>query len=397
MHKVICTLAIILSSAASWAALPGFNEIKGITSNYVIKNNDGFVDFSLVIPAMNTEELINFDLGKVLSPETDSIKVFSYNLEVPSNLSVPKQTESYFLSITVDKNQFRTYQPAQPQYNFFALHGKFPVSDVIKGFQNGKSIFELVNFFNFIGGGSKDIKSNETAPIVLPIDTLKFDSKFSVKAPVYGGNQFVLSLALNKNGSTFFPTDLKRIDSGKTMSLTSKSGFSAYALSILMNNVSRTYVEKFDYNLIEELIGTYDARAETDFSQLSYTLQIANATTSPTFLPHIARPTLNKATGQVTAQVPATIPGVAPYGTVVTLSEVHPGGGSSFPIDFKGALWSQTFTSWNSNYTLPQVALDLIQKGTYSLDVMFLGAAQTSADSIDWEQVTHATRNTLTF
>ncbi len=97
LFLIVCLMiqSTVLSQPAQ--ALDGYLEIKGTTENYVIKNNDGLVDFSLIIPGMDYEQMINFDLGKVISPANDILKVASYTVELPSNLSLPQQTEKYFI------------------------------------------------------------------------------------------------------------------------------------------------------------------------------------------------------------------------------------------------------------------------------------------------------------
>ena len=145
---LLATCLLIISPLAS--ALPGYYEIKGTTSNIVVKNYDGLVDFALIIPGMNHQEIVNFDLGKVISPANDQLKIASYTIDLPSNLSLPTQSEKYFITINLNKPEFRAYVEDQGAYNMYALYGKFPLNEMVKGFQNGKSIFELVEFLTFV-------------------------------------------------------------------------------------------------------------------------------------------------------------------------------------------------------------------------------------------------------
>ena len=148
MKLLTHTLILLFSSLAfasktSPAALSGFTEIAGTTTNYSnIKDKDGVVDFSLVIPAMTVDELMNFELSRIVSPENDTLNILSKELQVPSNLSLPRQVESYFLSFTLDKPEFRSYVREMGQYNLYALQGTFPLKKVIDGIQAGQSLFE---------------------------------------------------------------------------------------------------------------------------------------------------------------------------------------------------------------------------------------------------------------
>ena len=98
MKKFILAITILMCGLIANAQIPT-HELKGTVSGINVKNMDGLVDFALVIPGMNQEEIVQFNLGKVISPANDTLKVASYTIELPSNLSLPPQTEKYFISI----------------------------------------------------------------------------------------------------------------------------------------------------------------------------------------------------------------------------------------------------------------------------------------------------------
>ncbi len=396
---ILATCLLIFSPIAS--ALPGYYEIKGTTSNIVVKNFDGLVDFALIIPGMNHQEIVNFDLGKVISPANDQIKVASYTVDLPSNLSLPAQSEKYFITINLNKPEFRAYVEDQGAYNMYALYGRFPLNEMVKGYQNGKSIFELVEFFDFRSGGTKTVPvKGDVSGLNLVVDEFNFSESYKVKAPTYAKDKVVISFSLFKDNSLYFPTDMKKVMSGKTMDLVKRASIDHWNLSLLMNSSNRAFRDTFDGNLLSGVFGAYVTdRATSPLAQVSYTFSPAQATMAPQFLPIINSPYFDQSAMIVSATAPQTIAGVTAYATTATLSEVTAGGTESFPIDFKKALWSTQKMGWAKDFKIPADVTKLIQSGkVYSWDVAYLGTAASSTDTkIVWTKVSHVTRNAIKF
>lgn len=401
--KTLINLSVLVLALSAFArvdsnaiSLDGFYEISGTTSNYKIKNSDGWVDFSLVIPAMNAEELMNFDMAKIMSPVSDTISVLGKSFQVPSNLSLPKQTESYFLSFTLEKLKYRSYLQEVGNYNMYALQGQFPLKDAVSGFQNGKSIFEMVNLFKFYSGGAKSVEVKDAVKDVdLAIDAFKFDQQISVTAPQYKADKVMLALSLFKENNEFYPSDMKQVLSTKSAKLAARAGSENYVLSILMNNSQQRMSDHFDGDFARSI--SESARAGVDLNQMSYALSPASQQ-NPQFLNPIPAPQFNKATSMVKGVPPTAISGVVPYATVLMLTEVQTGGSESVPVDVKRVLWMTTAIGWVADITVPSEVLALIQSEKYAWELLYLGAAQGEAQpNLDWTPVTHVTRNTLKF
>jgi hypothetical protein len=399
--KVTTYLLCMMIGLASAHALNGYYEIKGTTSNVVVKNNDGLVDFSLIIPGMNYEQIINFDLGRVISPANDTLKISSYTVELPSNLSLPPQTEKYFISIKLDKPEFRAYVENTGTFDMYALNGKFPLKEMVKGFQDDKSIFELVEFFDFLGGGIQAVPvTGDVSGLNIPVNQFAFTESYSVKAPTYAKDKVMISFSLFKENDQFFPADMKKVISTKTQSLVKRAGLETWNLALLMNKSSRSFRETYDGHILSGALGSYSIDRNTSpLAQVSYTLAPASATTEPQFLPTVSAPTFDQTNLIVQASIPQTITGVFAYGTTLTLSEVEAGGSENFPIDFKKVLWTTEAMGWAKDFKIPANVKSLIQSGkVYSWDVNYLGAPTNSTDSqIEWSKVTHVTRNSLKF
>ncbi len=396
----ISILTILLFGLSATAQTPT-HELKGTVTGIATKNMDGLVDFALVIPGMTQQEMIHFNLGKVISPANDSLKVASYTVELPSNLSLPPQTEKYFISINLNKPEFRAYVEGDGIYNMYALYGKFPLNEMVKGFQNDKSLFELVEHFTFLSGAVTTVPvKGDVSGLALPMDAWTFAGTYSVKAPTYANTKTLISFSLLKENGYFYPTDIKKVASGKTQNLVTHEGSEHWNLALMMNAPKRSFRETFDGNILSGMFGSYSLeRAVSPLAQVSYHFTQAAAVNTPEFLPMISAPVFDKAKWQVQTTLPATIASVTPYATTLILSEVTAGGTETFPIDFKKTLWSTQEMGWQQTFQIPLAAQSLILAGKeYSWDVIYLGAPQAGSDSqIDWNKVSHVTRNVLKF
>lgn len=399
MKNMIAMMTIL---CGLWAhAQTPTHELKGTVAGINVKNMDGLVDFALVIPGMNQEEIIHFNLGKVISPVNDSLKVASYTIDLPSNLSLPAQTEKYFISINLNKPEFRTYVEGDGIYNMYALYGKFPLNEMVKGFQNDKSLFELVEHFTFVSGGVTTVPvKGDVSGLSLPMNAWSFAGKHSVKAPTYANNKLVISFALLKDNEQFFPTDIKKVASGKTQNLVTHEGSEHWNLSLMMNAPKRSFRETFDGNILSGMFGSYSLeRAVSPLSQVSYHFSPAVAVNTPSFLPMIAAPHFDKANWQVHATAPGATAGIEAYATTLILSEVTSGGTETFPIDFKKTLWSTQKMGWQQSFQIPVEVQSLLQSGKeYSWDVIYLGTGKAESDAqINWDKVSHVSRNSSKF
>lgn len=401
-NHVLMTIALLFASVTYAVTMSGFTEISGTTNSYTLKDKDGIVDFSLVMPAMSIEELMNFDLARIISPENDELNILSKKFEVPSNLSLPKQTESYFLSFTLDKPGFRSYVRDLGNYNLYALHGSFPVKKVIDAAQSGQTLFEMVNLLTFKGGGSETIEvKGVTKDIKIAINEWTLGSSTTVTAPTIAKGKEVLAFTLFKDGDDLYPADIKRVLSAKTEKLTTRAGADSYVLSVLVNNTQKSAMEQLritDGNITAAIFGSSESRATFDLNQISYTIQpVAAAGVAPEFLPQIAAPQYALATGALVATPPQTVGAVVPYATLVSISEVTTAGTANLPLDFKNHLWSGVNMGWISGTTLPADAMAMLKPGAkYAVEVIYLGTMTANTDiNVDWQKVSHVTRNNV--
>ena len=81
--------------------------------------------------------MIYFDIGWMVSPEYDVLKVLGREIAIPSNVAMPRQEESYFFPITLDKPNFRMFVRRPGNYEFLTLHAQFPLNRVADDFRAG--------------------------------------------------------------------------------------------------------------------------------------------------------------------------------------------------------------------------------------------------------------------
>lgn len=137
-------------------------EVKGVTSGLPVQDKDGYVDFGLVMPAFSKMALLSFDINNVISPQSDRIEAMGQDIDVPANISLPRQSEKYALfTITLDKPNYRIYYGNTGVNRVFAARGRFPFKSTVDALRGGAEFYELINSFTISGGA---VRSSEVPP-----------------------------------------------------------------------------------------------------------------------------------------------------------------------------------------------------------------------------------------
>jgi hypothetical protein len=388
--------------------------IKGFNTGFCDLKEDGKVDFGLVIPALSRESMLSFDLSTVISPKSDKITVVGEDVEIPSNITLPKQTENYIFDITLDKPAYRLYVREPGNYQVYASHGQFPLQKVVSAIRNGKSMFDVINYFSFMSGGqlAVDVQADVENKDV-PIDQIAYNQKVSVTAPVLGKSQVMISVALMDSNGMMMPTDLKRLASGKAMSLNA-SGNAPSVLSVLMNDANKKVQGTVLGTLADQMFAGVNVaqqymmgfgqsrRAENpqDFSQLSISLMPAGQGVAPQFLDLTDKPTY---ADYVLSMKQPTLPdGMQPVATYMVLSEVESIMEGKISTERRTRIWEVWSDAWLDQMELPKIAINKNPKRKYRWEVMFLArpagalsSARPGVMSVDLNTVTNITRNAL--
>lgn len=120
--------------------------VSGIdVDNGVFNLGDGNLDMAFVVPSMDLEDLMSFEMASLIGPP-DTIDVLGQPMEIPSNVFVPQQWE---LFVEIVKDHYSLYLPSG-DYTITAMSGRIPRDDVLGG-------ADIVDLIPFLQWGEIDI------------------------------------------------------------------------------------------------------------------------------------------------------------------------------------------------------------------------------------------------
>lgn len=208
-------------------------ELTGQNSGFQVVNGDGKVDFSFVMPTMKNEDILHFDINMIISPESDIISAAGRELEIPSNVTLPKQRESYFIGITLEKPKYRVYFNTPGHKNIYASRGQFPMKKVVDELRSGKKFYELANYFSIQGGSVRETNViSATQNLDLPVTDMTFTQKMNVNSRQIKADEILLGAALGDYKGELFPSDVKNMKPGAATAL-NVMGAAPKVLSVL--------------------------------------------------------------------------------------------------------------------------------------------------------------------
>ena len=397
-------------------------EISGTAINFENIKRDGKVDFALVYPALTGRQLLRFNVDTIISSEFDIIKIVTEEVAIPSNLALPEQRESYIVPITLNKPSYRMTVGQKGNYRMMATHGQFPLKQVVDEIRQGKSFYEVVNRFSFIGGGQREVTVQDSSTGQdIPVNQFAYSSKVTVKAPNYGNDNVMLSAAMVRQGDLYFSADVKRVEPGQTLDLViPDSSESATFASVLLaksdfeasyqdneiqtesqNEISSVlkmaFTKIFNIFRLEEgqRTGDGDAFDTKGSNSLSFT---PASEMEPQFLGFTAKPILSE--NFLKLSPPNAIDGVESVATYVLLSEVEKVDKGRYTVENTYRVWELAQLGWASELSLPLDQLQLDTGKTYRWEVLFLGKKvghNRKSEEYFLDGITHVSRNSLDF
>ncbi len=391
--------------------------IEGTTSGYneyykkqnkrhrgIDRKADGFVDFGLVLPSITKKDLISFDLNNFISPKSDVLRIVGQEFEVPSNLSLPKQKESYIISVRINKPNFTAYVNEHDVYNMNVLHGRFEVKPVVDKIRKDKPIFDLLNDFNFLGGGQLQIDSRDKSTIDIDVNNYSLVGKANVTAPEYNGNEFtIFSMPLESVDGLLHPTDLKYVNSNNTQTITiNTNGNPSYTLNVLTNKVQKVKAPNSSSNAR----GSRGSRTQSDddlyradFSRMTMNLLPTTENSTPVFLDIPAVPSVSEDGLMMTLVPPQMVEGITPLATVIELVQSELFKNGVLVSEHKEVLWSQTLDNWVTDVELEGIDFERVEGATYRYEVSFVAAddstVMSSSEVLDLSEFAYLTKNYL--
>src|SRR5690606_17552439 len=105
---------------------------------------------------------------------------------------------------------------------------------VVDKIVSGESILEVVNYFEFLSLGMKDVRviGPETR-VDLEVNDLRLDQQVSIKAPHFHPDFVLFGIAAVEQNDFLMPTDLKLFRSGQSLRLKTVTNESRYKIFIL--------------------------------------------------------------------------------------------------------------------------------------------------------------------
>jgi hypothetical protein len=384
-------------------------ELNGVVSGFGELRKDGKVDVGFVMPAFNRRELLGFDISSVMSPESDTITILNREVQIPSNISLPQQQETYSFPITLNKPSYRIYTRHTGPKKFVTGHAQFPLKRVVDKIRGGKSILEVINDFSFLGGSISNVEMAK-APVTknMAVNEFRYTDKVMAKGISLPPTKVMFAVAAVENNGDFFPTDLKLLESNQNLELTTVNSKGAvYIASMLANKPEEKVKNLEQWNFIDPHILSPLALVDLfiqkpllpentapNLSQMSITLQKYQAgMAAPDFLSLVPAPVVRE--GQLDLTPPAASSQIVPIGTVVVFSEVETIQQGDISTEKRTRLWEIFAPHWTNRVILPDIETNLVNKRTHRWEVIYLGKKVGSSQSGGLDAVTHISRNSV--
>jgi hypothetical protein len=371
--------------------LPKLPELtlKGEVSGITTKDKDGLIDFALVMDSFKRKDIFQFDVNKIISPWTETITAAGFNIDLPQNIFLPKQKESYFITITLQKLSFTLNFPDYGNKNITSIQGRFPFKKVLSDVQDKKPYYELVNLFEMMSSSQVTANfQNATTLLTIPANQNIFNQKKSVVAPELSSEQVMLGLNCLKSETTYSPIDIKYFKSKELIDLKAVNSDQQYFVGVLKNK------NEFDTN-------------NENTERMSLVILPWSTSKNYQFLPLMENPKIvsrtefnitppQKPTGQI---IEAGYTAVISEVKTLTLA-------SGKSVDMKLPQWEIFSPTWNDKIIIPDLNLSKDKK--YRLEVSFMSqnpdnARNVNFYSVNWnhesqvENATHITKSAASF
>lgn len=351
-------------------------EVRGNVTQLPVVNGDKLIDFALVMPAVSKADLLNFDIGQIISPYNDTLSAAGQTSDIPSNISLPKQSESYFINVTLDKPIYRLKVPTLGPKRFVTARGRFVFKTVISEVRNGKSFAELINYFSILGGSIRETTvTGAVTNLDIPGNELEFKNTLSVNSTSAQSDEVLLLLATSEVSGSMIPTDVKRAVNGQPTKLQSLSGKPAYIVSLI----------KKQSELMSQAPGT---------DRMSASLLPYSTAAAQRLLPLIANPTITNSENYVIS-LPAlpTTSGINPIAISASISDLVETQDAGKTVLLPNRKWEVIGLGWSQLINLPKWPLEnsTVRK---RVEVNYIGSTSNKKTRLDESLIDNATHVT---
>lgn len=340
------------------AVTPQKLELKGQTSGFGNLQKDGWVDVGMVFPALQRSQLAGLQVTDLISPEIDTIRPgFGQSIDLPSNITLPKQSENYIFPITLDKPIYRYFLQEPRTYTMVAAHARFPFEKVVDELRGGKSFYDVLNYFEFQSATLTPVRvTGRTQSQDLTVNKTKFSSAIDITAPRFASNFAMLAVSVVEEQGLLYPTDVKSLKPQDKVRLVAPPRTPGLIVGALRDSQAPTSGPEAD--AMSVVIAPNNQTSSFDFIEIPKAPKaVASSSsmslqTSPPKVP--------------TASIEAAV-------TYATLTKVDTIQAGQMTIDSKLAVWDVYAPGWVNRMELPAISG---LKGEHRWEVMFGGAAK---------------------
>jgi len=319
------------------AYLPQYAEIRGNVTGLPVQDGDKLIDFALAMPLMKKSELLNLDLAQVISPYNDIISAAGQKFGVPSNISLPKQKESYIIGITLDKPVYRLKTPTLGPKKLVSIRGRFVFKSVVDQLRNGKAFYDVLNDFTFYGGGVADaVAVNPVTNVTIPGNAMLYNGQVQVAAIPANADEIPIALAASEIDGYMIPTDVKRTVAGKITTLQTLPNSN----TVVINAIKKQ----------SEFMANAPGADRISASAVPY-----RAGLQPKLLPLVANPSItNRENYVINLPAPPTTAGIDPVVTSAIISDLVESKEGDIVVLSPVRKWEVIGFGWTQQISLPK-------------------------------------------
>lgn len=373
-----------MSIRLNTAYLSARAEVRGEVTGLPVVNGDGQIDFALAMPVMTRQDLLNFDLGQVISPYTDTLSAAGQKSELPSNISLPKQKENYIIGITLQKPVYRLKMSTLGPKKFVTARGRFNFKKVVGELRKGKAFYELINDFSILGGGTAGaVLAGPQTNLDIPGTQMDFSQQVTLNPVSPQSDEIVMVLATSEMNGSMLPTDVKRAEAGQSLTLNTLPNAPTYIVSVVKKQ--------------SEFMSTTPGSDRMSASLLPYSSNISSK-----MLPLIANPSINTS-GAYVISLPETphVDGINPTATSAAISDLVETTDGDKKVVIAVRKWEILGSGWSQSMTLPQwPLLETNTKTLHRVEVNYIGSATSKSTALDdslTQNATHVTHASTDF
>ncbi|MDZ4081577.1 MAG: hypothetical protein U1E10_01455 [Bdellovibrionales bacterium] len=356
--------------------------LHGKTTGFGRLVSNGVLDVSLVFPAVSRAALGSLELTALIGNGVDKVSVYGQELELPNNLSVPAQTETYFgfIPVSLDKLNYQVSVANPGTHRVAAVRAQFDFKKTVDDLRAGSSFFDIINRFQFRSYATRDLQltlPKQTAD--LPSDEIKLQPKLSVAAKGLAPGYAMLATAAIENQGLCVVTDVKRLLENEKRSLmipdVTRTGLGS---GVLLRSIKKYQPSRTDFS-------------GPDFEEMSsvvvgFSGNDLDKSLSPNFYP-ILKP-ITTSGRSLLFSPPGGGLGLSEEQTTVTLSKVVLISSGTLWLVDKTPLWDFYGPGQIDRVDLPSFGTEpWAAKGRYRWELLFSGrdrASQPAALGPTW-------------